>query len=156
MYNPYDSEKYPKRKKPRLQGYDYSTSNYYFVTVCTFEKQCIFGKPEELNELGKIVEQGIAKIPEHFPGTKMDGFVVMPNHIHMLIFLPGGRSKLEHIIGSLKSYVTREIHRLQPDLKIWQTSFHDHIIRNEKAYQKIWLYIESNPRNWAKDCFYHE
>ncbi|MBQ8622333.1 MAG: transposase, partial [Oscillospiraceae bacterium] len=84
----------------------------------------------------------------------IDKYVVMPNHIHIIIFLYGGKSRLDNIIGSYKSFVSRRIHKQQPALKVWQESFHDHIVRNEKSYQNIWLYIESNPMNWEKDCFY--
>ena len=154
MYNPYNSEKYPVRKNPRLKGYDYSVSNYYFVTVCTHEKQCIFWDAENISPYGKIAEQGILDIQKHYPDVKVDKYVVMPNHVHILLFLSGGKSRLEYVIATWKAYVTREIHKIKPDLKVWQASFHDHIIRNEKSYQNIWLYIESNPMNWEKDCFY--
>ena len=156
MYSPYDKEKYPTRKSPRLKGYDYSTPNYYFATICTHDKKCIFGQPGMLNDFGKIVEKGIAGIPEHYSGVKIEKAVVMPNHVHVLILLYGGKSELDNIIGSFKSFVSRSIHKVQPELEVWQESFHDHIIRNEKAYQNIWLYIESNPANWQKDCFYKE
>ena len=154
MYNPYDSEKYPRRKHPRLKHYDYSKSNYYFVTVCTYEKNCIFGLPGSHNRYGKLAENGILKIPEHYSDVQIDAYAVMPNHVHILIYLPGGKAKLETIIGTWKAYVTREIHKFQPEINVWQASFHDHIIRDEKSYQNIWLYIKSNPMNWEKDCFY--
>lgn len=154
MYHPYDSEKYPKRKNPRLQGYDYSAQNYYFVTICTHEKKCIFGEAEKLNDLGEVVRQGIRNMPEHFPNVVVDQYVVMPNHVHILICLERENIELGTIIGTWKAYVTREAHKVRPDLKIWQRNFHDHIIRNERSYQEIWQYIESNPQNWEKDCFY--
>ena len=156
MYNPYDFQRYPKRKSPRLQGYDYSENGYYFVTICTHEKKCIFGKPNDLNELGIIVLQGILKIPEHYPQVAIDKFVVMPNHVHLLIYLESGNADLKTVIGSWKAHITREIRKIEPDMIVWQKSFHDHIIRNEKSYQNIWLYIENNPINWEKDCFYAE
>ena len=154
LYHPYDYEKYPVRKKKRLQSYDYSTSNYYFVTICTHEKQCIFGNINEKNDFGRIVEKSIEEIQVHFPDAIVDKFVVMPNHIHFIFYLQGGKSSLEHVVGSFKSYVTKQIHAIDPHCLVWQKSFHDHIIRDEKSYQNIWLYIESNPMNWEKDCFY--
>ena len=93
-------------------------------------------------------------IPKHYPDVRIEKFVVMPNHVHMLVFLTGGKARLEYVIATWKAYVTREIRKLSPDRKVWQASFHDHIVRNEKSYQNIWLYIESNPMNWEKDCFY--
>ena len=154
MYNPYDPEKYPKRKNPRLKGYDYTSENYYFLTICTHKKQCIFGKTDEKNALREIAGEGILKIPEHYKGIKVDKFVVMPNHVHLLVYVSGGQIDINTVIGSYKSYVTRMIHKTNPDLQVWQDSFHDHIIRNEKSYQNIWSYIEANPMNWEKDCFF--
>ena len=156
MYNPYDWEKYPVRKRTRLKGYDYSLPNVYFVTVCTHDRKCLFGKAGDCNRYGKMAEDGILRIPDHFPQVQILKYVVMPNHVHILLRISGGDRKLDRIIGNWKAYVTREIHRFQPEMKIWQTSFHDHIIRNEQAFQKIWLYIEGDPMNWDKDCFFTE
>ncbi|MBQ3193196.1 MAG: transposase [Oscillospiraceae bacterium] len=153
MYNPYDTEKYPKRKNPRLKAYDYTSENYYFITICTYDKLCIFGVPGQMNPLGEIAEQGILKIPEHCEGIKIDKYVVMPNHVHLLVYSNGKRD-IKTVIGSYKSYVTRLIHKEYPELRVWQESFHDHIVRNERGYQNIWLYIDSNPANWEKDCFF--
>ncbi|MBP3683945.1 MAG: transposase [Oscillospiraceae bacterium] len=154
MYNPYDTEKYPKRKNPRLKGYDYSKTNYYFVTICTHNKQFLFGKIGENTEEKKIAETGILEIPIHYPEVRIEHYAVMPNHVHILLYLSDGKNSMDQIIGKYKAHVTRQIHKIHPDLKIWQDSFHDHIIRDEKGFQKIWLYIDSNPMNWEKDCFY--
>ena len=156
MYNPYDKEKYPVRKSPRLAGYDYSSANLYFVTLCTYGKVCLFGNLRETNPYRVIAEKGIGKIPEHYSGVVVDKMVVMPNHIHMILVLSGTGASLGSVIGSFKSYVSKEIHKIEPNLMVWQKSFHDHIIRNEAAYRNIWLYIDSNPQNWDKDCFYME
>ena len=102
----------------------------------------------------EIAEYGIGEIPVHYPEVRIEHYVVMPNHVHILLYLSGGKNSLDKIIGKYKAYVTRQIHIIDPDVKVWQNSFHDHIIRDEKGYQNIWLYIESNPMNWEKDCFY--
>ena len=80
----------------------------------------------------------------------------MPNHIHLILVLKNGSEKpnINQIIGQFKSGVSREIHNVISDIEIWQRSFHDHIIRNQNSYEKIWLYIDSNPVNWSKDCFF--
>ena len=156
MYNPYDREAYPVRKNTRLKKYDYTSANCYFVTVCTYEKRCIFGEPGGSNPLAQIVKTGICNIPDHYHGVQIHHYVIMPNHVHILLQLPGNTSGLEQIIGSWKAHSTREIHKLQPEIKVWQTSFHDHIIRNEQDYQRIWQYIEGNPLNWQKDCFFQK
>ena len=148
-------DRFPNRKSPRIRHYDYSTPNYYFVTICTWNKRCLFGSSHHLNTYGKIAEQGIHEMVTHFPTIKINKFVVMPNHIHAIIVL-NGNVNLPTIIGLYKSYVTKQIHQYEPTLKIWQSSFHDHVIRNQAAYEKIWLYIESNPDNWNMDCFFSQ
>ena len=90
----------------------------------------------------------------------LEKYVVMPNHIHLIVALKSdgvnekNNVSLNQVMGLLKSGVTREIHIIKPLMHVWQRSFYDHIIRNQREYEKIWLYIESNPQNWSKDCFY--
>ena len=141
------------RKSPRLKEYDYSSPGYYFVTICTQDKVCLFGNPGQLNSAGVIAEKGILEIEKHFKNVKVDKYVVMPNHVHMILALEKGSAPVPEIIGQYKSVVTREIHKRQWKGAVWQASFHDHIIRNQTAYEKIWLYIDANPVNWQKDCF---
>ena len=78
----------------------------------------------------------------------------MPNHIHGIFVLEEGAPNLSAVIGQYKSYVSRQIRLRMPGVKVWQSSYHDHVIRDQKAYEKIWLYIDSNPLNWEKDCFF--
>ena len=70
-------------------------------------------------------------IPEHYPGVQILKFTVMPNHVHAIVYLFGGKSKLDNLIGSYKAYVSKKIHEIDPNRKVWQESFHDHIIRNQ-------------------------
>lgn len=149
-------DRFPSRKSPRLRGYDYTAANYYFVTICTWEKKCLFGEPNHLNDWGKTAAAGLEKIGEHYAGVCVDKFVVMPNHIHAILVLPGKITGLSEVIGSYKSYVTRRIHTVSPNLRVWQTSFHDHVIRGREDYEKIWEYIHTNPIKWEQDCFYFE
>jgi len=149
------------RKPTRIPGYDYSSQNYYFVTICTHNKACIFGKPGKPNILGKIAEECIQKIPEFYPQIQIDQSVVMPNHVHAIVIV-GANIKAEmppnlsHIIGQYKMAVTKKVHHYYPNLQVWQRSFHDHIIRNQHSYEKIWEYIKNNPIKWDEDCFYTE
>lgn len=142
------------RKSARIPNFDYSSCNYYFVTICTGNRRCIFGSPNILNRYGKIAEEEILKIPSHYEGVIIDKYVVMPNHVHMIVILENGNYNLNQIIAQYKSGVTRWIRKCMPDVAVWQRSYHDHVIRNQAAYEKIWLYIEANPKNWDQDCFY--
>ena len=78
-----------KRKSIRLLDYDYSQNGLYFITICTKNRECIFGeiKNDEiiLTEIGKIVNNCWAEIPKHFPQVSLHKFVIMPNHIHGII-----------------------------------------------------------------------
>ena len=151
-----DDDRFPKRKSPRIPGYDYATPNYYFITICAHEKRCIFWSNGQLNPFGKIAWEAAASIREHFPNNWADSFVIMPNHIHMILVVAPGGTDAAVVMGQYKAYVSKEIHKLDPKLQVWQTSFHDHGIRNDGQYQRIRAYIETNPMRWEKDCFYVE
>ena len=151
-----DEERFPKRKSPRIPGYDYATPNYYFITICTHEKNCIFWSGGKLNTFGQIAFDEAMQISAHFPGNRVDSFVVMPNHIHMILVVEPGGTDATVVIGQYKSQVSKEIHKIDPKRKIWQTSFHDHGIRNYRQYHHIREYIETNPMRWKEDCFFVE
>jgi len=89
----------------------------------------------------------------------------MPNHIHLLLRLESERAiresplqrrqaTLAKAIGSLKMISSRQIHSLNPDLKVWQRSYYEHVIRSEQDYLEIWEYIDGNPAKWADDKYY--
>ena len=147
---------YYARKSTRIPNYDYSSCNYYFITICTHNRKCIFGTPEQLNDIGKTVNKHILQIEAHYQNVIVEKYVVMPNHIHIILALQEMKDSpnINQIVGQFKSGVSREIHKLIPEMEVWQRSFHDHIIRSQKSYEKIWLYIENNPVNWNKDCFF--
>ncbi len=145
---------YYSRKSPRIPQYDYSTCNYYFVTICTHNRRCLFGLAGDLNGFGKIAEEHIRQIPTYYHGVKVDQYVVMPNHIHMIVVLENRCYNLNQVIAQYKSGVTREIRKNAADIAVWQRSYHDHVIRDQKGYENIWNYIEANPLNWKKDCFF--
>ena len=149
-------DRFPNRKNPRLKNYDYATPNSYFITVCTCEKKCIFWDDGALNKFGTIVFHGIMDIPKHFPNNSVDKFVVMPNHLHMLLTVHPGGASVSTVVGSLKAHVSRQIHGICPEMKVWQPSFHDHGIRGQWDFDRIWEYIENNPFRWKEDCFYTE
>ena len=81
------------RKSNRLQNYDYSQAGYYFVTICTQNRQCLFGEIVEgqmiLNEVGKIIGRWWDQTKNKFPNIELDEFVIMPNHFHGIIALVG-------------------------------------------------------------------
>ena len=103
------------RKPTRIPGYDYSRENYYFVTICTHGKQCIFWTAGHLNMYGEIAKKDLQQIPEHFPNVRIDHYIVMPNHIHAIIEIQSvakeeKRKSLDTVIGLYKSGVSKKIH----------------------------------------------
>ena len=167
-----NKEQFPQRKPTRLKGYDYGTNGGYFITVCTHKKQCILSKvvtvgegfplPQiKLTPYGRIVDCFIKELPHRYTDITIDNYVIMPNHIHLLISVCGenGRGNPSPtIIGWLKYQATKEINGLRgtPGERVFQRSFHDHIIRGEEDYGEIWEYAEHNPQKWETDCFYTE
>ena len=155
----------PKRKRTRLKEYDYSTPGAYFITICTHNRKCILSNivgeglcalpHNTLTPIGKEIEKSIQFIDDHYDGVSIDKYVIMPNHIHLIVVLDGsgghGNPPLQNIIGQFKSYTTHKF-----DDILWQRSYHDHIIRDKKDYQKIWEYIDTNVLRWEKDCFYND
>ena len=151
-----NNSRFPQRKNPRMRHYDYTQPGYYFITICAKGKQCLFGSPQRLNQYGEIAKWGLEEIEKHTQGIRVDKYVVMPNHIHGILVLTDHATDLSGIIGQYKSAVTRRIRAMRPDAEIWQTSFHDHVIRNQQDYLRIWNYIDTNPMRWEKDCFFVE
>ena len=156
MNNHDRDDRFPNRTHPRMGWYDYATPGYYFVTICTNDKRCIFGMHGKLTNAGQIACQTMVEIPAHFPGVAVDKFVVMPNHVHAILILRDGKTKLTTVVGQYKSAVTRRLRETGWSQQVWQTSFHDHVIRDQKGYEKIWLYIDTNPIRWKEDCFFTE
>lgn len=155
----------PKRKQIRLKNYDYSSCSAYFVTICVVNRNALLWnvgadiiRPHEplLSQYGKTVETAIKAIPLHYDHVVVDNYVIMPDHVHMIVFVAPNENgriisapTLSVIIGSMKRWVSKQI-----GFPIWQKSFNDHIIRDEREYQKIWEYIDTNPLKLEDDCFY--
>ena len=95
----------------------------------------------QLSAFGEIANAEILNLENRYKNIKIDKYVIMPNHIHAIIVIENktaGASPcptLSDIICTFKSLSTNKIHKnFMPNIKIWQTSFHDHIIRNEMDY----------------------
>ena len=156
----------PKRKQNRLTKYDYSTPNAYFITICTKNRKNLFWRDAEiiidrpknvlLADLGIIVQRSIENISKHYPAISVDHYVIMPNHIHLLLQINtdvSGRSiiapTMSTVVRLMKGTVTK-----QAGFPVWQKGFYDHVIRNDNDYRDIWNYIEGNPSKWSEDKLY--
>ena len=162
----------PKRKATRLKGYNYSLPGAYFVTICTKDKKSFLSKiivgdgvldvpQNKLTPCGQIADKYIKQLNAFYDNINVDKYVIMPNHIHFLLSIKDSNgtsrtpsptdSALSKFISTYKRFCNEEYGK-----NLWQRSYHDHIIRNEKDYQKIWEYIDNNPLKWKEDCFYHD
>ncbi len=190
------------RQSIRLPGYDYSQAGAYFITICSRDREGIFGEMVDekirLNTNGFIVQEEWHKTPQIRPAVALDAFVIMPNHIHGIILIKdcrgsavGARSivplqrvplpqreqfgqptanSIPTIIRGFKAIVTKRINEiryrgktqennvgarsivpLHAHIPIWQRNFYEHIIRDEKDFEKIREYIENNPLRWLED-----
>ena len=146
-------ENLPKRKNIRLKEYDYSNEGMYFITICTKNRIKLFGEIIETNqmkltEIGKTVEKSIKILEQIYHNITIDEYVVMPNHIHMIIIINEKNDlTISRIINQYKGRITKKI-----GCSIWQKLFYEHIIRNEKEYIQIKEYIQNNIANWKEDC----
>ena len=148
------------RKNNRLRGYDYSNAGYYFITICVKDGHSILWEQNvgaisnrpcaPLSDVGKIVENAISELDE---SMVIDKYVIMPNHIHMIVRIENGRTEfaptMSSIVRFFKSFVTKHI-----GYSIWQKSYHDHIIRSEDECRRIWQYINENPAKWEEDRYF--
>ena len=208
------------RKSLRLEEYDYSSEGCYFLTICTAGKEKLFGEIVEekmaLSRYGYVAQRYWKFIPGHFPNTALDSFIIMPNHIHGLIWIKTPDSTLDDkprapcrgealprpdgapprpdgvppgslrgdavryrgdavrrpykgsgsdlvrprgpvagsvgaIIGSYKSIVSKQIHRMGYGGPVWQHNYWDRIAMDDEAIWNIREYIRDNPQNWERD-----
>ncbi|MFA4826921.1 MAG: transposase [Candidatus Shapirobacteria bacterium] len=169
----------------RLNNWDYSTPGLYYVTICTLNHNKFFGKIENgkivLSAKGQIAKEELLKTEVIRPNIKIDSWVIMPNHIHLIVQIKKVNkniqiscrdvaryvstenkqmstispkpNSLSSIIRSFKSAVTKQC-REQHFFFAWQSRFYDHIIHDESEYCKIKQYIVNNPNNWLKDPYH--
>lgn len=170
----------PRRKPTRMKGYDYASGGTYFVTICTHNREHLFGavvdKIVRLNAWGRIAAQEWERTATLRSDVFIETFVIMPNHTHALVVIDSDHGLMRReagvmqqtpafsrpdpdalgaIVGAYKAGVTRAINWLREERSpIWQRNFHDHIVRNEDDFHRIYEYIEANPSRWHEDRFF--
>ena len=156
------------RKPTRLKDYDYSNSGCYFVTICTYKREFLFSDivgqglaPAlcRMTPLGTAARQELSDLKNRFENVSVHKYVIMPNHIHMIIELSetagaSPRPTLSDVICAYKSLTVRSCRQIGFNGKIWQSSFYDHIIRGQADYDKICEYMENDPLKWEEDIFF--
>ncbi|MGB3491425.1 MAG: transposase [Elainellaceae cyanobacterium] len=176
---PFNSDRH-HRRSIRLNGYDYSSPGAYFITICTYHRQCLFGDiidgEMRLNNTGQLVASEWMKTTQIRPDFDLDEWIVMPNHIHGIVVISsnpnvGAHScaplraplntgiayrkprSLSSFVAGFKSATTKQINLKRDALgqPVWQRNYYDHIIRSEASLQHIRQYIEANPSSWQDD-----
>lgn len=158
-----------QRRSIRLKGYDYTSIGAYFVTVCAHARQPLFENPA----LNEIVRRTWRAQQERFPSISPDVSVVMPNHVHFIVWLNAvgaplagarvsrlGRAgaspapTLGDVVGAFKSIVATEWRRRTapyPSVRVWQRNYYERIIRDDEELNRVREYILLNPLKWEFD-----
>ena len=160
-----------KRRSHRLQNFDYSSANSYFITICVLNMECKLGTIKNgimgFSETGNASCILLQEICEARKNVILDEFIIMPNHIHAIIDINNGKYNPENInkfSRPVPNSVSMIINHFKGSVKKWcinhhlhfelQGRYHDHIIRNREEYWAIKNYIIQNPRKWQMDKFY--
>jgi len=125
----------PKRKRIRLKNYNYASEGYYFVTICTFDKQ------PNISLYNETVKQILFSLPTRFLGLRIDHYSLLPTHLHVIFVFEQRKTALGQVVRSFKSLVSKETGKKN----FWQRNYYEHVIRNEAAVLKIREYIQNNP-----------
>ncbi|MBP5541582.1 MAG: transposase [Bacteroidales bacterium] len=150
---------FPDRKDIRWKGFDYTSKAHYFVTVNIHDRLHLLGEMNndevQLTAAGQMVRDVLLQIPEQFEGTEITSMVIMPNHVHLVLFNEGNHH-LPNIMRWFKSITTNHyIHGVKElgwgpfNRTLWQRNYFDHVIRTPKELQNIVDYIKGNPYRWA-------
>ena len=156
----------PKRKSNRLSDYSYSQHGCYFLTLCSINKLPLFCRIKEgtvsepptiqLSNYGTIVEKQLQSMQDIYADIHIEKYVIMPNHIHLLIFIRQSDSssqpandRIPSLISTLKRFTNKTA-----GVTLWQRSYYDHVIRDESDFLTRWKYIDDNPAKWMLDRFY--
>jgi REP element-mobilizing transposase RayT len=164
---------HPGHHSIRLSGYDYSSEGLYFITICSHEKRCVFGRIVEsqavLSPAGLIIRECWVAIPLHFARTRLHAFVIMPNHLHGIVEICSelGRSNaaplrgteasvqagsLGAIVRSFKAAATKRVHQqLKWTRPFWQRNYFEAIVHDGEEFSKAVRYILENPARWEWD-----
>ena len=165
------------RRSIRLPGYDYAQPGAYFITLCTRQRECLFGEIRDgamrLNEAGQIVAREWRTTAQIRENIELDAWVVMPNHLHGILVISDCRGtarcapaierfgqpvagSIPTIVRSFKAAVTKHINNLHSTsaVPLWQRNYWEHVIRDKADLHRIREYIENNPASWELDALH--
>lgn len=191
----------------RLKNWNYASNGMYFITICCANRQCLFGEIQDnkmiLNNNGIIVSDEINKSIELRDKWIFHNWIIMPNHIHLLVEINDNSEKFNYstktildneidieirnlfltipeeldcsptqskkeinennnklyrrpksissFVAQFKAKITKQINLKNGTDSVWQSNYHDSIIRSHEGFQKVYYYIQNNPKNWKQD-----
>jgi REP element-mobilizing transposase RayT len=165
-------ELFGPRRSIRLPGYHYAETGAYFLTICAYRKECVFGRVRdngvELTRMGEMVAECWAELPQHFPHVEIPVHVVMPNHFHGIVVLHKGRNRnrdraeafqkpmagsVATLVRCLKAEVTRRANRAGRELghPVWKRNYFERVLRDGQEYSAASRYTAENPMRWEFD-----
>ena len=129
------------RKNLRLKDYNYKNNGGYFITLCTdFRKNLIQEKEKQ------ILEEELKELQNRFAGVKLDYYMIMRNHLHVIFIFSEAEVSLPRVVQTFKSMSTLRLKKEGYRGKVfWQRNYYEHVIRNDKALEKIRQYVINNP-----------
>ena len=131
----------PFKRSIRLKKFDYSDDGAYFVTICTFQKSKIISPKFEI-----ILKHELRDLEKRFKGVKIDFFVLMPNHCHIIFIFRNAQVELSVVIQAFKSITTLKSKKVGfHGAYFWQKNYYEHVIRNDESLNRIREYIKFNP-----------
>lgn len=165
--------KFKYHKQYRLQEFDYSSNNGYFITIVTKNREHFFGEIMNqemfITEIGVFLEDNFKSIEKDILHLKIHEYIIMPNHIHLIAVINNSEKKDHQYSKGLQPLIPKSISSFVNHFKgttkkwcnnngfenfEWQPRFHDRIIRNKEEYQAIRYYIRNNIKNWESDKEY--
>ena len=161
-YDPHAPHPFHNRKIMRWTGFDYTTAADYFITIVVHDRLSLFGRVEadhvNLSPAGEMVRDTLGVLLDRYPDVEMLQQVIMPNHIHLVI---GKYDERVSVLGMMEWFKGITTYRYGVGVKehgwpryhdkLWQRSFYDHVIRNQRAFEYIMRYVYENPIRWTAD-----
>jgi REP element-mobilizing transposase RayT len=165
------------RRSIRLKNYDYSSAGTYFITINAYKRDLIFGVITNgemvLNEFGRIAESFFCEIENRYPNVLLDEFIVMPDHVHVIINVSScidcseegfastqsesdrsmrRKMTIPKIVGFYKMNVAKKINliRHMSGMSLWQRNYYERVIRSDYELDRVRDYVRNNPRNWKE------
>jgi len=148
-----------RRNSLRMPGYNYDEPGIYFITIVTKPRRNLFwtenidvkNLQESLNDFGIILKETLLGATKRYKNVEILNFIIMPDHIHLLVKNESINISVSQVVRWIKSQSSLMIRKNKPNISVWQRSYYDHIVRNQRELELCNSYIDENPNNWRAD-----